>query len=311
MKHLLILCALLFGAYNVDAQSVNPTQNSVKEEQLLKALKDGQVSGRASIPDERAGSIIRPEGRDWAFSGTTKTISAIAIIGMLLGLIAFYLVRGKIKIAGGASGKTLLRFNTIERTNHWMTATSFILLGLSGLNVTFGRSVVMPLLGAENFSGLSAFFKLVHNFLGWPFMIGVILMFLFWAKDNIPNAMDIAWLKKGGGLFNGEHIPAKRFNAGQKIMFWTVILGGTALSITGLLLLFPAGNAITLLQDANLIHGLTGAVMFAIMIAHAYIGSVGMEGAVDAMTTGEVDVNWAKDHHGLWVNEVQGKMPAE
>jgi formate dehydrogenase subunit gamma len=302
-------------AGNAEAQTnnpnaTNPTASSVKEEQLLKALKpEGQVDGRASIPDGRANSVIRPAGGSWAASnqGVLHTVGSIAIIGMLLALIAFFVTKGKIKISKGASGKTITRFGSIERMNHWMTATSFIILGFSGLNVTFGKSVVMPIIGAEAFSSLSAFFKLCHNFLGFPFMLGVILMFLFWAKDNIPNAMDIAWLKKGGGLFNGEHIPAKRFNAGQKIMFWTVILGGTALSITGVLLLFPAGNAITLLQDANLIHGLTGAVMFAIMIAHAYIGSVGMEGAFDAMGSGEVDVNWAKDHHGLWVNEVQAK----
>jgi formate dehydrogenase subunit gamma len=306
MKHLLILCALLFGAHNVDAQSVNPTQTSVKEEQLLKALKDDAgIAGRASIPDARAGTIIRPEGREWAFSGTTKTVGAIAIIGILLGLIVFYLVRGKIKIAGGASGKTLLRFNTLERANHWMTAVSFILLGFSGLNVTFGRSVVLPLIGAENFSAISAFFKLCHNFLGWPFMVGVILMFLFWAKDNIPNAADMTWLKAGGGLTGKGHVAAKRFNAGQKIIFWTVVLGGAVLSWSGLLLLFPGGNAISSLLTANTIHALTGGVMFAIMIAHAYIGSVGMEGASAAMTSGQVDLNWAKEHHSEWVKDVQ------
>lgn len=309
MKHLLIIIALLFSYSTVEAQSVNPTANSVKEEQLLKTLKDDAgISGRASIPDTRAGTLIRPEGREWAFgSGTTRTISALAIFGILAGLVIFYLKRGKIKISGGASGKTILRFNTIERANHWMTATSFILLGLSGLNVTFGRAVVLPLLGAENFTGLSAFFKLCHNLLGFPFMLGVILMFVFWVKDNIPHAGDMVWIKAGGGLTGKGHVPAKRFNAGQKLIFWTVIIGGAVLSWTGLLLLFPASSAISSLLTANMIHALTGGVMFAIMLAHAYIGSVGMEGAFDAMGSGEVDLNWAKDHHSEWVKEVQAK----
>jgi formate dehydrogenase subunit gamma len=309
MKHLLIIFALLFSFHAVEAQSVNPTANSVKEDQLLKTLKDDTgISGRASIPDARAGTLIRPDGRDWAFgSGTSRTLSALAILGILLGLVIFYVVRGKIKISGGASGKTILRFNTLERANHWMTASSFILLGLSGLNVTFGRSIILPLLGPENFTGISAFFKLVHNFLGWPFMVGVIFMFLFWAKDNIPNAADMAWIKAGGGLTGKGHVPAKRFNAGQKIIFWTVIIGGVALSWTGLMLLFPSNSGISSLLTANIIHALTGGVMFAIMIAHAYIGSVGMEGAFDAMGSGEVDLNWAKDHHSEWVKEMQSK----
>jgi formate dehydrogenase subunit gamma len=32
-----------------------------------------------------------------------------------------------------------------------------------------------------------------------------------------------------------------------------------------------------------------------------------MEGAFDAMGSGEVDLNWAKEHHSLWVEEVQAK----
>jgi formate dehydrogenase subunit gamma len=35
-----------------------------------------------------------------------------------------------------------------------------------------------------------------------------------------------------------------------------------------------------------------------------------MEGAFDAMGTGEVDLNWAKEHHSLWVEEEQAKGKA-
>ena len=43
------------------------------------------------------------------------------------------------------------------------------------------------------------------------------------------------------------------------------------------------------------------------IIAHIYIGSVGMEGAIDAMNSGKVDRNWAKEHHNLWVKEEDEK----
>jgi formate dehydrogenase subunit gamma len=51
-------------------------------------------------------------------------------------------------------------------------------------------------------------------------------------------------------------------------------------------------------------------LFIAAMLAHIYIGSIGMEGAFDAMGTGEVDLNWAKEHHSLWVEEVQAKNRA-
>jgi formate dehydrogenase subunit gamma len=35
-----------------------------------------------------------------------------------------------------------------------------------------------------------------------------------------------------------------------------------------------------------------------------------MEGAFDAMGSGEVDLNWAKEHHSLWVKEAQAKGQA-
>jgi formate dehydrogenase subunit gamma len=135
-------------------------------------------------------------------------------------------------------------------------------------------------------------------------------MFVLWVKDNIPNKMDLEWLKQGGGLFvKGKHPVAGRFNAGQKGVFWIVITGGIAMSVTGWFLLFPytAPDGVAGLQLFTTVHAVLSVVFIAAMLAHAYIGSVGMEGAFDAMGTGEVDVNWAKEHHALWVAEEQAK----
>ena len=49
-------------------------------------------------------------------------------------------------------------------------------------------------------------------------------------------------------------------------------------------------------------------LMIAFMLGHIYIGTLGMEGAFDAMGTGEVDLNWAKMHHNLWVQEELAKQ---
>jgi formate dehydrogenase subunit gamma len=62
------------------------------------------------------------------------------------------------------------------------------------------------------------------------------------------------------------------------------------------------------MQYSQLWHAIVGFVMMAIIFGHIYIGTVGMEGAYDAMGTGEVDEAWAKQHHSIWLEEVQTKQ---
>lgn len=309
----LAIAAMLAVPAPASAQSVNPTASSVKEEQLLKALQGGgTIGGRVSIPDPKAGTLIQPEGRDWRsfHQGTLARIGAISILGMLALLVVFYLVRGRITIDSGPSGRTITRFGSFERFIHWLTAGSFLALALTGLNITFGKHLLLPVIGPEAFTALSQAGKYVHNYLAFPFMLGILLMFLVWVKDNIPDRVDLAWAQAGGGLFSkGVHPPAKRFNGGQKMIFWLVIVGGAALSLSGWHLLFPFtfGHTVTDLQFWNVIHSVVGVLLIAAMLAHAYIGSIGMEGAFDAMGSGEVDLNWAKEHHSLWVAEEMAK----
>jgi formate dehydrogenase subunit gamma len=295
------------------AQQVNPTANAVKEQQFLDALKgnpSAELQGRITIPDGKAATLERPAGREWrAFhQGTMFRIGAIAVIGMLLLLTVFYLVRGRIKIEAGPAGRTLTRFNAFERFMHWLTAACFIVLALSGLNVTFGKAVLLPLIGPQAFTNVSIVAKWSHNYLAWPFMLGIALMLVVWIKDNIPGATDLRWFAAGGGIIGKGHPPAKRFNGGQKVIFWSVVLGGAALSVSGVYLLFPAfAGGVLNLQFWNVVHGVVSMVMVAVILAHIYIGSIGMEGAFDAMGSGEVDLNWAKEHHSLWVAEEMQK----
>ena len=302
----------LFGGSAFAQAPINPTASSVKESQLLEALKPGasgvqSVAGRVSIPDAKSGTLIQPAGRDWRSlrQDTLPFIGGVAILGMLGLLAVFYVKRGRIAIDGGPAGRSIVRFPSLDRFAHWLTASTFILLALSGLNLTFGRSLILPLIGPEAFTALSQLGKTIHNYGSFAFALGLVMMLLLWLKDNIPSGNDIAWFAKGGGLIGKDHPPAARFNGGQKIIFWVVILGGTALAITGYSLMFPfAFTDIAGLQEANVLHGLISVVMVAVILAHIYIGSVGMEGAFDAMGKGEVDVNWAKQHHALWVDKV-------
>ncbi len=133
-------------------------------------------------------------------------------------------------------------------------------------------------------------------------------MLVVWIRDNIPDRTDIRWIREGGGFIGDNHPPARRFNAGQKLVFWSVIGGGLLLSASGLVMLFPFSAAdINGMQWAQYVHAGVGVLLIAAMLAHIYIGSLGMEGAYDAMGSGEVDLAWAKAHHKLWVEEEQAK----
>lgn len=306
--------AVLFLAIGLSGPAmaqVNPTASSVTEDQLFESLGTAPVAGRITIPDAAAGYLIKPENKSWAAlqAETLHLLVVGPIVAIIVLLALFYMIRGRIRVDSGLSGRTILRFNTLERFAHWTLASTFIILALTGLNIVVGRTLILPLIGDGAFGTLTAWGKVAHNFLAWPFMVALVLVLLLWVVHNIPNSIDWQWIKQGGGLLKkGAHPPAKKFNAGQKLIFWAVILGGAALSFTGFMMLFPAqaGSAADW-QFYQTIHALTAAVLTAIIIAHIYIGSVGMEGAFDAMGSGEVDENWAREHHSLWVEEVKGE----
>jgi formate dehydrogenase subunit gamma len=287
---------------------VNPTAQSVKEKELLKELQ--MIQGRTTLPDTRTGVLEQPEGRNWRqfHQVTLRWIGAIAILGMLAVLVLFFLIRGMVRIENGRSGRTLVRFNAFERFVHWMTATCFIVLALSGLNITFGKELLTPWIGPAAFAEWSQWAKYAHNYLSFPFTLGVVLMFLMWIAWNFPTPTDFKWVAQGGGIVGSKHPPARRFNAGQKVIYWVVVLGGGAAAVTGYLLMFPFyATDIAGMQLAQMVHGIVGLLFIAIMLAHIYIGTIGMQGAFDAMGTGKVDLNWAKEHHSRWVDEVQGR----
>lgn len=285
-----------------------PAAAQTSEQQLLQELQ--KVQGRVTIPDAKSGVLIQPEGVSWRDfqRDTLPLVGWIAVVGMIVLLAGFYLIRGKVRIKAGFSGRKILRFHAFERFVHWLTASCFIILGLTGLNISFGKSIIQPIIGDGAFSTLTQWGKYAHDYLALPFVIGIVLMLVIWVKDNLPTRLDLVWLKQGGGIIGDKHPPAKKFNAGQKLVFWAVILGGAGMAITGYLLLFPfTATDIDGQQTAAIVHGLIGLVMIGVILAHIYIGTIGMEGAFDAMGTGQVDENWAKEHHSLWVEKKHGQ----
>ncbi|MDB5651634.1 MAG: formate dehydrogenase, gamma subunit [Hyphomicrobiales bacterium] len=280
----------------------NPTADSVNEDSLFK--QESKIDGRVTIPDQRSANLIQPQGREWRdfHERWLPWIAGTAILGMLILLCLFYMIRGRVRSDFSDSGGKILRFNFLERFTHWMVATCFVILALSGLNYFFGKRLLMPLMGPAAFGEFSQWAKYSHNFFAWPFTLGVLMMVVLWLRDNIPTQVDWAWLKGGGGIIGHRHVSAGRFNAGQKIVFWGVTLGGLAMFLSGLSLIFPFTLfGVNGMQLVNVTHGLIGGLFIAGILAHIYIGTLGMEGAFEAMGTGTVDIAWARQHHDLWV----------
>lgn len=307
---------------------------ATSDSEFWRAIRKG-AQGTVSIPDQKAAQLIQSEGDNWRAirNGPLSVWGAWAMLGMLILLALFFLLRGRIRIEGGWSGMTITRFTDFERFGHWLLAVTFVLHAITGLNLLYGRYVLKPVIGPDAFAVLTNAGKWFHNYGAFAFMLGVAWVFVVWVLHNIPNRYDLVWLAKGGGMFTKHsHPPARKFNAGQKILFWLVVLGGLSLSLSGLALMFPftfsffsqtfavanlfgldLPTNLTALQEQQLNqiwHGLVALVMIAVILAHIYIGTLGMEGAISAMWSGEVDLNWAREHHEIWVEEM-GREPAK
>jgi formate dehydrogenase subunit gamma len=280
----------------------NPTASVTSERSLLQQVP--RAEGRIDIPDVKAAVLIQPAGRTWDYFHEVLLHwgGAIVILGMIAVLGAAHLVMGRLRITAGRSGQKIVRFKAFERFAHWLTAVSFVILGLTGLNITFGKILLLPVVGPDTFSDISQAAKYVHNFTSFSFVAGLVLIIAIFFKDNIPEKVDLDWIKQGGGFIKNKHAPAGRFNPGEKLVYWLSLAAGVTVSVSGFLLLFPFyGTNIADMQLAQVVHAVVAVLFIALILGHIYIGTLGMEGAFEAMGTGEVDLNWAKEHHDLWV----------
>jgi formate dehydrogenase subunit gamma len=300
------------GAAAQQAPLIDPDASAVSEQKLLQQFP--RIQGDIIIPDQRESVLIQPAGRIWRYfhEVVLHWIGAAVILGMIALLAIGYLLIGRLRISAGRSGWKVHRFNAFERFSHWLTASSFVVLGLTGLNITFGKLLLMPLIGHDAFSRIAEAAKYVHNFISFAFVIGLASIVILWFRDNMPREVDITWLKEGGGFVGAKHPPAGRFNAGEKLVFWFALGSGLAVIASGYLLLFPFYvTNIFGMQIAQGVHAVVAVLFVAVILAHIYIGTLGMEGAFEAMGTGYVDFNWAKEHHRLWLEQeiAKGRKP--
>lgn len=305
------------------AQQAKPETPSAADQQTnpranyWRAVREGYDGYTAASGPYTSDVLIQNGGQNWRQlrNDVVTTLSAWVMALVLGGIGAFQLFRGRVELSRGAtSGRTVERWNFNERVLHWYTAVLFIILAVTGLSMLFGRTVLIPVLGYTGFSVYATGARLLHDYLGPFFVIGVVLQVIVWFRDALPEPSDADWLRRFGGFFEkGQHPNAGRINAGEKyVTYWIglVLLGGIV-SITGILLDFAYfGLSREAMQLSNVIHGLASILWLSLMFGHIYLGAWGVEGALDGMVNGRVSVEWAKEHHNLWY-EREGRKTEE
>ena len=321
-----IACAIGVGVAAAQSPAVSPKEaDEAKQQaarQIAQPLNNQPVwseirSGQpqfTSIPGRETNVLIQPQGQTWrAARVPLATGGGFLFAFALIVLAAFYLWRGPIKVHGAPTGRLIERFSIVERIVHWSVAITFTALAVTGLIMTFGKAVLLLLVGYTLFSVLAIISKNVHNFVGPVLVVLLPIMIVLFFRENLFRSYDWLWIKKGGGLVTGEHVPAGKANAGQKFLFWIMAVAcGLLLVVTGLILDFPNFNQVrATMQVANVVHMIAGLIAIVLLTGHIYLGTIGMKGAYRAMRTGYVDETWAREHHEYWYNEVKSGRGAE
>lgn len=271
--------------------------------------REAPMIGSTQARNVAAGQLINPAGEQWR---EFRRERLIPIGGLVLaaaaGVVALlFLFRRAVPFAGGPSRRWVERFNAARRVGHWVMAVTMLLLALTGLILLFGRFGLLPWLGSESFGALAGLAKQSHDLLGPVFVAALLVFFVQFLRHNLPARGDLGWLLRLGGLIGHGHPPAGFFNAGEKTLFWLVIVLGTALSVSGLVLLlqiFQPERATE--QLALLVHAVAAIGLTAVVFGHIYM-ALSIKGALQSMTSGRVDANWAQDHHRLWYEDVEAR----
>jgi len=326
-----LLVASLFGFAAVAGaqQPPLPTEQEIKQQQQRRIDQPGnnapvwrEVRREAqehytSIKGRETGVLVQSAGDTWRrwrngpitiWGGWLVVLTCLAIAGL-------YFAKGPIKLHDKPSGRVIERFSVVERWAHWVMGISFVVLGITGLIILFGKHVLLPVIGYTLFAWLTSLAKNLHNFVAPLFVVSLAVFIVMYVKDNLPRAYDFAWFGKVFGFFfRGEHVPSGRFNGGEKAWFWIgVVALCIVVSVSGAILLFPNFDQVrATMQQAHMVHAVAAVLVIAASIGHIYMGTIGVEGAYQSMRTGYVDEIWAREHHQYWHDEIKsGKALAQ
>jgi formate dehydrogenase beta subunit/formate dehydrogenase gamma subunit len=249
---------------------------------------------------------IDPQIRLW--KGPLKWVGGLAFGASLVAAAAHYLISGPRRTETHAppveKPKELVRYTLFERLLHWTVAFTFIYLALTGLGLfTPKLAWLMSAFGGGQVV------RAWHPIVGTVFVAAVLLQFAKWFKDLLLKPDDRVWLKKMREYLAGRDQnvpPSGRFNAGQKLLFWTQVLLGLVLLASGIPIWFPKEFSRDLRLWSVLVHSGAGAAAILSIVVHIHMAVLITKGGLRAMTEGKVTEEWARHHHGKWADEKLG-----
>jgi formate dehydrogenase subunit gamma len=290
-------------AAQAQRETVQPGNNAP----VWRDVRSG-APGFTNIKGVETGVLVQSRGQTWREARVPIAFwGGLLVAVALAGLAIFYLIRGKLGDAEKPGARMIRRFSPADRYAHWLMAICWTTLAVTGLVMSFGKDLLLPVIGYTLFAWLAILFKNLHNFVGPILIIAVPWMFFQYVRDNGISGADFKWFGNIFGYFRGKETPSKRFNAGEKIVFWIVLtILTTILVITGIVLNFPNyGQGRSIMQNASMIHMVAAYLAMALAAVHIYLGTIGMHSAYRAMRFGEVSEAWAEHHHKLWYDEVK------
>jgi formate dehydrogenase subunit gamma len=201
----------------------------------------------------------------------------------------------------------IIRYTPNERTNHWITAISFVLLALSGLAMFHpAMSWLYALLGGGQWT------RILHPFIGCVMFLSFLILALRFWHHNYLDRNDIQWMKQIGDVLTNqeEKLPEiGKYNAGQKLLFFTMVTCLLLLLASGVVIwrrYFSVYFPIEIIRLAAVVHAAAAFVLIVGIVVHIY-AALWIKGSIGAMTRGTVTLGWARKHHPRWFKEIIGK----
>jgi formate dehydrogenase subunit gamma len=197
----------------------------------------------------------------------------------------------------------IVRYSPNERTNHWITAITFVLLALSGLAL-FHPSMfwLTALFGGGQWT------RILHPFVGVVMFVSFLILALrFWHHNNLDKS-DIQWLRQIDDVLANQEdkLPEiGRYNAGQKLLFFVMVACLVLLLASGIVIwrrYFSFFFPIDVIRLAAVVHAIAAFVLIVGIVVHVY-AALWVKGSIGAMVRGTVTLGWARKHHPRWFRE--------
>lgn len=222
------------------------------------------------------GVLIQLQGADWGAVRTdiVATYGKQLIAITVAVLAAFSMLHGRLRGTAWALARLAGRFRNFERASYGVTALSFLMLGITGLIILYGRHLIAPLIGKEGFAALALWAKHIHDLVSWSFMLGVGMLVLVWIRNHVPASGRLR-LWRGPATPTPEPAVPRPLGGTEHLVFWSAVGGGIVVSYSGLALLFPLALVeLQKMQLMQIVHSVSSLTLAALIFGHVLIASI-------------------------------------